>query len=437
MDGGATSFAAGRQITSSLRLVGELGQGGMGHVWVADHLALRTQVAVKVLAERSIAVPGAVARFSSEAAAAARIRSPHVVQVFDHGLADGKPYIVMELLEGEDLARRLEREHPLPVGETIAIVRQICKALDKAHAMGIVHRDIKPANVFLVSGMGETFVKVLDFGLAKHEDEALSGLTESNAVFGTPHYVSPEQAQNAHAATSQSDLWSVAVVAYECLTGERPFPSQSLMGLFLALNTGRFVAATTVRPDLPAAIDAWFTRAFQRNPAERFPSALALAEAFAAALSGDAAAATAGMADTGARPVTAVTGRTSWSQTLSASRAARGAWRVTLGLVGVALLAWIAVRSAQPPAAEPQAPPAAVALSPPRDPSPPPSEATTTTEAPRAAAPSSSAAPPPAASAPAQRAVSSAARAPVAAARPRSSATPAAPADDLFTDPKH
>jgi serine/threonine-protein kinase len=308
-------------------------------------------------------------------------------------------------------------------------VRQICKALDKAHAMGIVHRDIKPANVFLVSGMGETFVKVLDFGLAKHEDEGLSGLTESNAVFGTPHYVSPEQAQNAHAATAQSDLWSVAVVAYECLTGERPFPSQSLMGLFLALNTGRFVAATAVRPELPAAIDAWFARAFQRDPSERFPSALALAEAFAAALSGEAPSAPR-MSDTGARPVSAVTGRTSWSQTLSGSRAARGAWRVTLGMVGVAVLGWFAVRGAQAPALAPQAPPAAVAPS----------------ESPRAAAPTASAAPPPAAplaapppttSAPAQKAVSSATRAPVAAARPRPSASPAASADDLFKDPKH
>jgi serine/threonine-protein kinase len=272
------------QLTPVLRLVRELGKGGMGHVWVADHATLRTQVAVKLLAERTAGRPDAISRFSAEAAAAARIRSPHVVQVFDHGFAGGVPYIVMELLEGEDLAHRLERERRLPVAEVVTIVRQLCKALEKAHALGVVHRDVKPANVFLVSGMDGPFVKVLDFGLAKHEDGALGDLTDSHSVFGTPHYVSPEQAQSARTATRQSDLWSVAVIAYECLTGTRPFEAESIMGLCLALNTGKFRPPTALRLELPSALDAWFARAFQRAPVARFGSATELASTFAAAL---------------------------------------------------------------------------------------------------------------------------------------------------------
>ncbi len=260
----------------------------MGQVWAADHLSLRTQVAVKLLDERSASVPEAIARFSAEAAAAARIHSPHVVQVFDHGVADGAPYIVMELLDGEDLGQRLARDGPLPLAEAAEVIVQVCKALEKAHALGVVHRDIKPSNVFLVSGLDGIFVKVLDFGLAKYDDEGLGQLTDSHKVFGTPHYLSPEQAQSARDATAQSDLWSVAVVAYECLTRTRPFDATSLMGLCLALNTGRFAPPSSVRADLPAALDAWFTRAFQRAPSMRFASARELAATFANALRGEA-----------------------------------------------------------------------------------------------------------------------------------------------------
>jgi serine/threonine-protein kinase len=255
----------------------------MGRVWVADHRTLKIQVAVKFLGERAEGVPEAVARFSVEAEAAARIKSPHVVQVFDHGVSDGTPYIVMELLEGEDLARRLGRERRLRTSEVVAVVRQIGKALAKAHAAGVVHRDIKPANVFLVSGMGEIFVKVLDFGLAKH-GEGLGGMTGSAAIFGTAHYVSPEQAESARAATPRSDLWSVAVIAYECLTGTRPFEASSLLALCRAIDEGRYAPPSSLCPELPAAVDEWFARAFQRDPADRFASASELATTFAEAL---------------------------------------------------------------------------------------------------------------------------------------------------------
>jgi serine/threonine-protein kinase len=331
------TLAAGQHVTPTLRLAGELGQGGMGCVWTADHLTLKTQVAVKFLAEHSASNPDAVARFSAEAAAAARIRSPHVVQVFDHGVSDGTPYIVMELLEGEDLARRLARDGRVPPAETAVVIGQLCKALGRAHAMGIVHRDVKPANVFLVSGIGETFVKVLDFGLAKHAGGGpMSEMTGSGTVFGTPHYVSPEQAESAREASPQSDLWSVAVVAYECLTGKRPFAGDNLMALCIALHEGRYVKPTSHCPELPEAVDAWFERAFQHDPSERFASASELATTLADVLAGVPAITT----PLDGSPAAASNTRATWSRGTSRRRtrtasARSWAWPVAVAAVAI------------------------------------------------------------------------------------------------------
>jgi serine/threonine-protein kinase len=340
----------------------------MGSVWVADHLTLHTEVAVKFLAERAQGVPEAIARFSVEAAAAARIKSPHVVQVFDHGVSDeGTPYIVMELLEGEDLAHRLTREGRLPLPETVTVIGQVCKALERAHAMGIIHRDIKPANLFLLSTMGETFVKVLDFGLAKSALEMAAGMTGSGAIFGTPHYVSPEQAESARTVTAQSDLWSVAVVAYECLTGRRPFEGESLMGLCVALQEGRFTSPTTVCPELPAEAESWFKRAFARDPSDRFASATELAASFTALL---------------ALPPSPDPPRIAWSDT-----AVRPPWRShrAVGIAGALAVAGMGIFLLRPtaePAALPSsgsapsslhAPPALTPDAPPVGPAPSPS----------------------------------------------------------------
>jgi len=335
MDTVPPTIVPGLQLTPTLRLVSELGRGGMGCVWVADHLTLRSRVAVKFLAAHATGKPEAVARFSIEATAAARIRSPHVVQVFDHGLAEGVPYIVMELLEGEDLAQRLKRERRIAPAETVVLVRQICKALERAHPIGIVHRDIKPGNVFLVAGMGETYVKVLDFGLAKHEGGAMSAMTGSGTVFGTPHYVSPEQAESSREATPQSDLWSVAVVAYECLTGRRPFDGHNLMSLCIALHEVRYVPATKVCPGLPAALDAWFARAFQHEPQRRFASAGEMARALEQALAGAKEVTTA--LDESAPA--AVHSRASWARTLGGSRNAGRPLAWVWGLAAAAAMA--------------------------------------------------------------------------------------------------
>jgi len=259
----------------------------MGSVWVADHLTLGTQVAVKFISRDLAAEPQMLTRFQREATAAAQIKSPHVVQVFDNGVTDdGQPYIVMELLHGEDLDVRIERLGRLSLAETLVVVRHTCKALAVAHRLGIVHRDIKPANLFVVDVEGEPFVKVLDFGIAKRRSEPghVSGLTSTGAMVGTPHFMSPEQVTSSRDAAPSSDLWAVAVVAYSCLLGRRPFEGETVGALAIAINSAHFLAPSMVDPTLPPALDAWFDRALARELADRFASAKELADAFVAAV---------------------------------------------------------------------------------------------------------------------------------------------------------
>jgi len=271
----------GDLVGASVRLERLLGAGGMGSVWVADHLALHTQVAVKFMSPEMAKSPEGIARFEREATAAAQIKSPHVVQVFDHGLtADGAPFIVMELLQGEDLGARLSRG-PLALGETLHLTRQLCRALSRAQQVGIVHRDIKPANVFLVDVEGDLFVKVLDFGIAKRvkDDGTASDMTQAGMVMGTPRFMSPEQFRSTKDVDFRCDLWAVAVLAYLCLTGEVPFIGDSVGAVAVAVTSGTFVPVTTLAPTLPSGVDDWFARAFARKPEDRFDSAIAMGDA--------------------------------------------------------------------------------------------------------------------------------------------------------------
>jgi eukaryotic-like serine/threonine-protein kinase len=278
-----SGVGAGLLVGHNVRLKRVLGRGGMGSVWVAMHEALQTEVAVKFISPEIATNPEAVARFKREATAAAQLRSPHVVQVFDHGVtAEGVPFIVMELLEGEDLATRIGRFGRLAVADVVSIVSQACKALGRAHARGIVHRDIKPENIFLVDTEGESFVKLLDFGIAKREDAGL-GMTTTGTMVGTPYFMSPEQVMSARDVDLRCDLWSLAVVAYNALTGRVPFFAETLGGLCVVIHAGKFLPVTSDHPDLPAALDAWFKRALARDPAARFASAKELAETFARA----------------------------------------------------------------------------------------------------------------------------------------------------------
>ena len=276
----------GYHVSPHVRLVRLLQKGGMGSVWAADHLALRTQVAVKFMSTALAQDEQMVTRFTREAAFAARIKSPHVVHIHDHGMTeDGIPYIVMELLEGEDLAGHVKRRGPLPLEDVARIVSHICRALAKAHHLGIVHRDIKLNNVFIADAGGDAFAKLLDFGVAKQEDSDGADMTTTGAIVGTLVYMSPEQLHNAKTVDYRSDLWSLAVVAYRAITGHLPFRDEDGIGaLLLALNSGVFPAPSELRPGLPAELDAFFLKALQRNPDERFASAREMSEAFERAI---------------------------------------------------------------------------------------------------------------------------------------------------------
>ena len=283
-------LAEGTLLTPNLRLLRVLGTGGMGSVWLADHLTLRTQVVVKLMRPELAREPETLARFSREAAAAANVKSPHVVQIFDHGVTpDGAPYIVMEHLEGQDLHEYLERQGALLPAQVDVIVTQVAKALARAHERGIVHRDIKPHNLFLCHvGDGETYVKVLDFGIAKAVDELKGGLdtTSTGAIMGTPYYMSPEQALGQKSLDHRTDLWALGVVAFELLTGRKAFDGDSVGALAVAICSGTLPVPSTANPALGAAVDAWFAKACARRPDDRFASAKEQAEAFHVAISG-------------------------------------------------------------------------------------------------------------------------------------------------------
>jgi eukaryotic-like serine/threonine-protein kinase len=286
-------LSPGLRISPSLSLVRKLGQGGMGSVWVAEHLTLHTQVAVKFISADAAAHPGILERFNREASIAAQMKHPHAVQVFDHGIShQGMPFLAMELLEGEDVRHRIDRLRRLNPAETSIILGQSGRALARAHSIGLVHRDIKPDNIFLIQVDGELFVKVLDFGIAKVLDLGVAGqlqstgqgATATGAMLGTPYYMSPEQTMNAKDVDARADLWSLAVVAYHCVTGTVPFDGDSLPTVLLAIVNGTFEPPSRRVPGLPPAVDAWFAKALARDAGSRFSSAKELADAFARAV---------------------------------------------------------------------------------------------------------------------------------------------------------
>jgi serine/threonine-protein kinase len=268
----------GQILNGTLRLVRKIAEGGMGSVWVAQHLVLGTQVAVKVMAGPWATVPSARSRFLREARVTANIDSPHVVAVLDcrHDEAD-EPYIVLELLHGENLEQRVRRHGPLSVFEVVEIVAQTCEALAATHATKFVHRDLKPENVFLVAGP-TTFVKLLDYGIAKPMNRA-DCLDVDRLPAGTPQYMSPEHMFEPDAADARSDLFSLGAVAYFALTRRTPFDAESLEGLYLAIDGGTFKRPSELRPELPAALDRWFEKALAHDVEERFANAREMADA--------------------------------------------------------------------------------------------------------------------------------------------------------------
>jgi serine/threonine protein kinase len=276
-----SELVPGTEITKNVKLTRLLARGGAGTVWVGQHQLLKMPVAVKLIS-REIAGFEARVRFTREALTAARLKSPHVVRIFDHGTTPaGAPFIVMELCQGEDLGCRLKRSGHLRKSETKTIVKQLCAALTEAHGQGLVHRDIKPGNVFLEYGDdGQPFVRLLDFGLAKQLGADAMLQTATGMVIGTPNYMSPEQAFDASRADHRADLWAVAAVAYHCVTGQRPFRADSYGALFVALARGKFEPPSRARPELGPGLDAFFARAFHPDWRQRYQSARELRDAF-------------------------------------------------------------------------------------------------------------------------------------------------------------
>jgi len=266
------------------RLIAPMGRGAMGEVWRAEHLALGSTLAVKLLSTVHAGHSAELrARFEQEARAAAHIDSRHAVRIIDYGVDGLAAYIAMELLHGEDLGDRIARG-PLAPGRVSAIVQEMCKALGKAHAMGIVHRDIKPDNVFLASIDGVEVCKVFDFGIAKLTAlPTNANMTKDGLLVGTPAYMSPEQTEGNVPLDGRSDLWSVAIVAFEALCGRRPFGAEGLAELFTQICYRPIPKPSEVAP-VPEGFDAWFEKATQREPAQRFQSAEEMAQALAAFL---------------------------------------------------------------------------------------------------------------------------------------------------------
>ncbi len=278
-------------IAGRYELVRVIGQGSMGAVWLANHRGLDEQVAVKLLSQAADTtslddVATIEARFRFEAQVAARLsrKTRHIVRVTDYGQEGERPYLVMELLEGETLETRLAKRGPMATGDVSKIVTQIARGLAVAHAEGVLHRDLKPANIFLVKGEdGDLLVKLLDFGVARRGAPlglATPFATARGVVVGTPGYMSPEQADGSPALDARADVWSLAAIAYEALTGEIPVDGTNVEEMLANLRAGRIVPLRERRPELPLNLERFFERAFAPRIANRHASSSELALAF-------------------------------------------------------------------------------------------------------------------------------------------------------------
>ncbi len=271
----------GDVLAGRYRVERVLAIGGMGVVVAAKHIQLNQRVAVKVLTHNAKSSQ-ANARFLTEAKASALLKSDHVVHVSDVGTLDnGQPFMVMELLEGDDLSQALERDGKLPIEQAVDYVLQACEGLAEAHAARIVHRDLKPGNLFRARRPdGSDMIKVLDFGVSKAlstDIRAEGTVTTTDAVFGSPLYMSPEQMQSASKADERSDVWSLGVVLYELLTRRMPFDAESMAGLAVRIATDPPIRLVEVLPGSPLALEAVIFKCLAKNPDDRYPNVAELA----------------------------------------------------------------------------------------------------------------------------------------------------------------
>jgi serine/threonine protein kinase len=260
----------GETLGDKYRVERILGQGGMGIVVAAKHVELDERVAIKFLLGKPST--SAVDRFLREARAAVKVKGEHVCRVLDFGRLDtGEPYIVMEHLEGTDLARKIEKEGPQPLAAAVGWIIEVCDALGEAHALGIVHRDVKPANVFLAERRdGSASAKVLDFGISKLSSQA--PITGTQTPMGSPSYMSPEQMVSAHDVDARTDIWSLGVTLYELLAGKPPFAADSMVQLSVVVREKEPAPLEGIPDDLSRVIE----RCLAKDPRDRYDTVAAL-----------------------------------------------------------------------------------------------------------------------------------------------------------------
>ncbi|MFO0559653.1 MAG: serine/threonine-protein kinase [Polyangiales bacterium] len=260
----------------------KLGQGGMGTVFEAEHQHLHKRVALKVMHESVAEKPGGSERFIREGRAAAKVHHPNIVDVTDVGVQDGTLYLVMELLSGEDLAARIQREKTLSITDAIDLVLPVCAAVFTMHTHGLIHRDLKPENIFLARVPGAaTTPKILDFGICRVEDPtAPNGLSTTGGLVGTPNYMAPEQVTGRR-SDARSDQHALGVILYEMLCGHRPYSGETMLELLSNIAEGQFIDPRTHRAELPHALANAISRALAPTPEDRFESVRALGDALA------------------------------------------------------------------------------------------------------------------------------------------------------------
>ncbi|MBK8998842.1 MAG: serine/threonine protein kinase [Myxococcales bacterium] len=274
----------GEVIDGKYRIERLLGEGGMGAVFEAENVRIHRRVAIKLLHPHVAEMGAIVQRFEREAQAAGRIGNDHIMEVLDLGtLPDGSRYIVMEYLDGEPLAMRIERLGKVPARELAELTLQTLEGLGAAHAAGIVHRDLKPDNIYILKEKAgrRDFVKLIDFGISKFQKGGPEGMqmTQTGAVLGTPYYMSPEQAAGSQEVSASTDLYAIGVILYEAATGRRPFESDSFQQLLFQIVLGELPDPKTLNPELDDGFVSIILKAMSRDPAARFESAAAFSTA--------------------------------------------------------------------------------------------------------------------------------------------------------------
>ena len=279
----AVGVHEGDILAGKYRVDRVLGVGGMGVVVSAHHIQLDEKVALKFLLPEALGNSEAVARFAREARAAVKIKSEHVARVSDVGtLPNGAPYMVMEYLEGGDLAAWIKQRGALPIEQAIEFVLQACVAVADAHALGIVHRDLKPANLFCVRRSdGQLSIKVLDFGISKLSEVAGTGpgmaMTKTSALMGSPLYMSPEQMRSSKDVDAGTDIWALGVILFELMTGRPVFLADSVTELAIKIVTEPAPAIRSFRPDIPSGLEAIVFKCLEKDRGQRYRNVAELA----------------------------------------------------------------------------------------------------------------------------------------------------------------